>query len=505
MRIRTRSLLIMVFQGLTKVSQLIIGIILVRLISKETFGSYQQVMLVYFLIVGIFTIQIDRSLYYFIPRCGQKKQRNLVAQTLLVSSVISFIIGLAMFLSADLFANNFQNPDISRLIRVFAFFPLFERIAQLIPPFLISLDRPVMSGVYSTLNAVITILGVVIIFSMGYGISTALITKILIEVIFALAGIIIMIRLSPSGKWQFDKQLIIEQWNYCWPLMLTTTIGFLNLKLDGLLISAYFSKEVYAVYSMGAMELPIIALFTSSLSSAIMPNMVIEADNGRPKNSLNIWHEASRKSSILIFPTFFFFLICGYDFIVLLYTQAYSKAAWPFLIYLARLPLRVAIYAAIFRAIGYTKPIFYSALFDLVANLLISLTLLIAGNHGFLSYIGPSIGTFFGTAASVSYLLIVLSKKMEIHFSEVMRWKELGRIFLISLVCALLLWLTPVPFSNSIVLKLAASFSIYCSYLLIFLLITKSLHLDELELLKMPFSFLKVNFPNRFLRRNGRI
>ena len=43
MRIRTRSIVIMTFQGMTQVSQLLIGIILVRLISKEMLGSYRQI------------------------------------------------------------------------------------------------------------------------------------------------------------------------------------------------------------------------------------------------------------------------------------------------------------------------------------------------------------------------------------------------------------------------------------------------------------------------------
>ena len=95
MRIRTRSILIMAFQGLTQGTQLIIGIVLVRLISKEMLGSYRQVMLVYGLLAGIFTIQIESSLYYFLPKCRPEKRRDLVAQTLLITGIISLSIGLA--------------------------------------------------------------------------------------------------------------------------------------------------------------------------------------------------------------------------------------------------------------------------------------------------------------------------------------------------------------------------------------------------------------------------
>jgi len=490
MRIRTRSILIMAFQGLTQATQLIIGIVLVRLISKEMLGSYRQVMLVYSLMVGIFTIQIESSLYYFLPKYGPEKRRDLVTQTLFVTGIISLFIGLAMFFSAGLFAKHFNNPEIAPLIRIFACFPIFERIVCLHPAFLISLDKALFSGLYSMLSTVLMILTVVMIFAFGYGIAEALWSKILIEAIFAFIGIRMMIYFSPLGQWRINKSLLLEQLNYCWPLMATTTFGIVNLTLDGVLISAYFSREVYAVYSVGALELPLIALFTSSLSSAIMPNMVVEANKGRLLNSLNLWHKASRKSSLLIFPTFVFFLVCGHDFIVLMYTQAYSKATWPFLIYLVMLPIRVAIYGAIFRAIGYTKPIFISAMLCFITNLIVSVFLLVAGRHGFLSYIGPSIGTVFGTLVSVSFLLTILCKKLKIRFAQVMRWKELGRIFGLSLFCGVLLWLTPVPFSN-LLFKFVTRFILYTAYFFGSLVLTKSLHSDEWELLRIPLTLIR--------------
>jgi O-antigen/teichoic acid export membrane protein len=395
-----------------------------------------------------------------------------------------------MFFSAGLFAKYFNNPEIATLIRIFACFPFFERIVHLLPAFLISLDKALFSGLYTMLSAVLMVLIVVMIFALGYGITEALWSKILIEAIFAFIGILIMIHFSPLGQWRINESLLLEQLNYCWPLMITTTIGIVNIKLDGVLISYYFSREVYAVYSVGALELPLIGLFTASLISAIMPNMVVEIDKGRVLNSLNLWHEASRKSSLLIFPTFAFFLVCGYDFIVLMYTQAYSQAAWPFLVYLTLLPLRAAIYGAIFRAIGFTRPLLWAALLCFIVNLIISVALLVAGRHGFLSYIGPSIGSVLATFTSTIFLLTTLSKKLEIRFAQVMRWKELGRILGLSLFCGVLLWLIPVPVSN-LLIKFIIRFIIYVGLFFTSLVLTKSIHADEWELLRMPLTLIR--------------
>jgi O-antigen/teichoic acid export membrane protein len=340
------------------------------------------------------------------------------------------------------------------------------------------------------------IVTVVLVFGLGYGVSGALWAKLVVGMLSAGIGIGLMIYFSPLGKWRFDKELWFEQINYCWPLMATAIVGVVNIKLGEVMISSYFSKEIYAVYSTGALELPLIALFTSSLASAIMPNMVVEVGKGLPLNALNLWHQATRKSSLLIFPTFAFFLVCGYDFIVLLYTQEYSKAAWPFLIYLCRLPIRVAIYASIFRALGCTRPIAISALIDLCVNFCISVSLLFMGQHSLLSYIGPSIGTFFGTISAVGYLLVTLCGKLDIRFVQIMRWRELGRLFGLSLLCGVILWFLPMPV-DSLLLKLVIRFALYIVMFFLSLLLTRSIHPDEWELLLMPLAIIRKWMPKR--------
>jgi O-antigen/teichoic acid export membrane protein len=487
----------MIFQGLTQATQLILGMVLVRLISKEMLGSYRQVALSYAMIAGIFSLQLESSLYYFLPKFGPERRRELLTQTLLTTGLLSVLIGVTMFLTADVFAAQFKNPQLATWIRIFALFPLADRIIQLQPAFLISLDKALYSGLYTMTSVLIMIGTVVVVFAKGGGVTGAIWAKLLVGGLSAAVGIMLMAVFSRQSRWQFNKELWFEQINYCWPLMATTIVGVMNLKVGEFLISSYFSREVYAVYSVGAIELPLIALFTSSLAAAIMPNMVAEADKGNLLGSLNLWHEASRKSSLLIFPTFAFFLVCGYDFIILLYTQDYAKAAWPFLIYLGRLPIRVAIYAAIFRALGYTRPIAVSAVIDFCVNLVVSVTLLYAGGHGFLSYIGPSIGTFFGTIASVSFLLFTLCQKMDIRFIQVMRWKELGRIFGLAILCGGLLWLIPMPFEH-LLFKLVGRFVLYVLLYAAALILTKSLKPDEWELLRLPMTLAK-----KYIRKNS--
>jgi hypothetical protein len=71
-----------------------------------------------------------------------------------------------------------------------------------------------------------------------------------------------------------------------------------------------------------------------------------------------------------------------------------------------------------------------------------------------------------------------------------MRWKELGRIFGLSLFCGVLLWLIPTPTSN-LLFKLSIRFVIYVGLFFTSLVLTKSLHADEWELLRTPLTLIR--------------
>jgi O-antigen/teichoic acid export membrane protein len=489
-RIRTRSFIIMLSKGLTQATTLILGIILVRLISKQTFGTYRQVSLVYMFFAGILSLQLNNSLYYFIPKLGPKLQRTLLVQTFLVTFTTALIIGAVMFFGAGVIARMFNNPDLVPLIRIFALYPFVERLVILIPAFMISVNRAYRAGAYTLVSAVGRVAVVVTMFVLGFKLSAVMWAIVLINGIIALVGCVDMLRLSPVGKWKVDRNLLMEQFQYSWPLLATAVVGTINIQWDRFLISAFFNPTTYAAYSCGAYELPIIAMVTTSISVAMMPNLVTMADQGRITDALYTWQEAARKCSFIIFPCFVFFLIFGYDFIVLLFTQDYSLASWPFRIYLCRLPIRVAVYATLFRAVGKTKPIAVGAVIALVINVIVSTTLVIIGGKSIISFIGPALGTVVASCGSLSYLLWQLTRITAVPFSQIMRWKELGLIMLICVICGVIVFIVPLP-ALPLIAKLSIRAVTYLVVLLIITLLTKMLKEDEKQLLFLPWNFVK--------------
>jgi len=488
LRIRTRSFIIAVTQGLTQASTVILGIVLAHwLLSQRLFGTYRQVFLVYSFLTGIFSFQLSSSLYYFLPKLGTQMRKTLLGQTLAGGMVLSLAIATIMFFGADVIGRIFNNADLVPLVKILSFYSLADGILQLIPPFMISLDRAIRAGVYSVLSAFGRMIFTIAAFAAGFNLSAVMWITVVVSVIMAIAGCIDMAMLSPGGTWKLDRKLISEQIHYTWPLWAGSIAIIINSQLDKLLISTFFDPLTYAVYYCGAMELPVVALITQSINTAIMPNLVSLVAQHKADQALFIWQEAMRKCSFIMFPCFALFMVIGGDFMVLLYGKNYEMATWPFRVYLLGLPLRVAFYSTILRAFGRTKPIAISVIFSLMINAVVSISLLLIGRGTLLAFIGPSISTVVAAFVSGGYLLWRTSRVTATPLSKIIRWKELIAALAVSIGAGVAIGLIPMSMMP-IILRISVKTLVF---LVLFGIITRLtlLNNDELSLLKASFAF----------------
>lgn len=490
MRIRTRSLIIMLSQGLTQATTIILGVILVRLITKETLGTYRQTFLVYAFLGGILSLQLENSLYYFLPKCDIAQRRSLLLQTILTKLGFALVTSLIMFFGAEIIAVMFSNHDLVKLLRIFSLYALMSSIIPLIPAFMISLDRAVRAGMYTMTDSVSRVGIVVIMFAMGCNLPSVLWVSIIASGIISVVGLLDMARFCPLGKWEFNRSLFLEQLHYTWPFLVISLIGVVNVQLDKFLISVFFNPATYAVYSCGAIELPIVALITGSVTAAIMPNLVTFAQRGEPLRSLELWKEAVRKTALIIFPCFIFFIFIGKSLIILLYGTQYSMAFWPFSIYLFLLPIRIATFGTLFRAIGRTKPIAISAAINLFLNLLLSTSLAWLGAQSLLSFVGPSVGAVVANIATAGYLMWQLTKMLNVPTSFLMDWKELGKLLFICTVCGLISVILPLP-NYALLITTVIRATFFCCMLVSSLLVFNMLTADEKQMLLIPLHLIR--------------
>ena len=220
-----------------------------------------------------------------------------------------------------------------------------------------------------------------------------------------------------------------------------------------------------------------------------MPNLVVLADQKRTSELLALWHVAVRKCSLVIYPIFVLVAVLSKDLIVLAYGEPYKDAVWPFLIYLAELPIRVAIYGGLLRAFGHTKPVAIGAVMGLAINVVVGYSLLRIGHGTLLGFLGPAIGTVVAELAVPVYLMVSIRSALGVSMRKVMPWADLLRVLFLCLLAGLIAAALPMRTASAIVRVVVRS-CVFAAAMLGLASWGRLLCQDDREMLVFPFRWL---------------
>lgn len=434
----------------------IVGIALARLITPSELGTYRQLFLIYTTLAAVLTLGIPQSLLYFIPRAKDaKEQTRIIKRTLNLIALLALLCSAIIFFGRDLVAVKFNNPSLYKLLVIYAFYPLFMFVTQIYSSIMLGLKAPLKAAtftIFSILSDLILILGTALFTRNLFLIVVAVLVSAFFQCFYA------WFRLYRFERLNFTVDLsgLKSQLSYAVPLGLSSLVGMLSIQLDKIMVSGFFTPEQFAVFSVGAMELPLIGILANSVNSVILPNL-----SSGDKDQMGALYSATvRKNSLLVFPLAVLFFLLADPLMVFLYGAPYAKAASYFRIYLYALPLRIATYGIIFQAMGKTKVMMLNSIIALIANA--GLNFLLIRKLGMQ---GAALATVLVTWITVAIYLIQMKHFLHLKLGSFFPLSKIISTFMVSVFAGLLCYpLTLVTASPIFSLTLCGSF-----YLLSFL------------------------------------
>lgn len=367
---RTRQVLhLMLGTGAMQAGSMAIFIILARFLPQADFGTWRQLFIVQQVAQAFIFSALPMSLLRFSGCADAMGARAVIRQHLWLTVALGAIALLVILAAADGVAALLGNEGLAPLLRLFAPQIAAVMLTALVAPALVSMSRTWLSASFSLLVAIITSLPLLLAALHGAGLHALVLVSVSAWTFAAMLAVVIMLlctRPDPNAA-QATAPSFREVRAFLWPLLLASGIGLLGLRMDQIIVANRLGPEVYALYAVGAFEIPLFGLLQSSVSSVLMPRFAALARQQEWAEITRLWRRALVRSAVIVFPIAAILIVLAEDFIVFVFGETYRESAIIFRIYLLLAPVRIMTFGLVLRAAGHTKPDLYGAVSYLVA------------------------------------------------------------------------------------------------------------------------------------------
>ena len=417
-----------------QVTQILTLSALARIVAKDQIATYQQLNLLYGIVAPLLLAGIPTALLYLVPRAELADERRAwIMRAYIVLGGLGVASSLAVIAVRQPLAALFNNQELATALGWYAPYMFFAFIAAVAPPALVATGHARTAALFNALVGASTMLCVVvaaIVSPTGTGLALALSSS---GALLALASVFMVRRATGMrlGRPRSGRGNTRRMISYGLPLAATGLAGSLGYQFDRIVVGANFSPREFAVYALGAVEIPLGLLIAAAVSNVLVPRLTILWRAGDRVGMVAVWREAMRKTSLAVLPLFAFMTVMSTELIRVLYGPGYSDSVDVFRIYLCLLPLRIATWGLIPQAIGRTGINFQASVIILVVNVTVAPVLVAP-----LGLIGPALAAPISALVATTYYLIRIRSIVGLGLRDLVPIRALTGTLLVSILAA---------------------------------------------------------------------
>lgn len=411
--------------------------LLTRLLDKPTFAVVVLVFMLLETVTALGTLDLPTALSYYVPRLGSAAARALAAWTALALAALAAPFALALWLLGPRLAGLLGTPEAAPVFGFVAIYVLADFPSQTLPSYLLSRRSYLAFAVVTLAFYGSRFASLAVPAALGASVEGMMASFMLVALLRC--GILVwLLALVEKGHVARRGFTLRELLGYSIPLSLSNMLSKLGSQLDKYLIVTLCSAEVFAVYSVGANEIPLVSSIAYSVSAALVPTLVLLGGQREIGRFLGLWHASMLKVAAVMMPVFFFFFTLAGPVVRLLFTDAFAEAAIPFRVYLCLLPVRLCAYGAVVRSLGTTKPVLYSSVAALAVNAALTYPFFLL-----LGLPGPAVAAVIGQVVGIIWMLAVIRSELVIRWRRVFPFRGVVARFGVAGIAALPLWAVP--------------------------------------------------------------
>jgi O-antigen/teichoic acid export membrane protein len=423
----TRARPLMLARSASAVLTFAIPLVLARMLTPESYGTYKQFVLVAQTLYLVLPFGMAQSLYYFVPRAADR--RPVLTHTLGSMLFVSTLAAICLVTFAPTVSGWVGNPGLIELRWPWALYAAGLTASYPLEIGLTAKGRTGSAAIAYLLSDAVRTAAMTLpvlfgreLTGLAWGLAGWAIARTLATLAITFAG---------EGRPTFDRKQFREQLGYALPFGLAMAIAVPQQYFHQYAVSASVTAATFALYSVGCFQLPVIDLLYTPTSEVLMVRISELDSQGELASASEVFREASGKLCLLFVPLSAYLISTASDFIATLFSERYIGAVSIFRVAAVVVPFASLPVDGVLRACDQTRAIFISYLLKALLNIpLVLLGLHVSGALG--AIVAWAVCEVFGKALLLSRVPSALHSRL----GALIPWKELAQAAAASMVAA---------------------------------------------------------------------
>lgn len=423
--------------GCSFIFVLLSSVILSRLLSQGDYGTYKQVMYVYSTLLGLFTLGLPSAYAYFIPHESENSTRSLVGKIELLFWILGGIFSLFLYMGASYISILLNNEELADAIAVFSVVPFFLLPTMGIESVLACHGKAKLIALYNTITKACMLFTVTVpVLLYRGGCETALKGFVVASLVNLITGQILKYIVLNKGKKRSEVSYR-DILNFSLPLLFANIWGMIVNSSDQFFLSRYFGRDEFAIFSNGAIELPIVGMVVGACSIVLSPVYAKLRNKGQDIKTevYRLWLSVFEKSALIVYPFLIFTIIFSDFMVVSLFGEGYEKSSSYYAIKTIKYFLHVMTFGPLLINSGKVK--LYSRAFMVSAFATVITTYIIVNNCD--SPLAIPLVTTVIRIVTIMYFLYLVAKCLSVKIYMLFPWKRIAQISIIALIVSVIL------------------------------------------------------------------
>lgn len=308
---------------------LLIAAVLSRFMLPEDYGTFRQVIFVYYTLLMLFSLGMPRAYSYFLARAPIEEGRDVVRRLNILLVALASVFSLSLLLGADLIAESIGNAALAPNLRYFSVVPMLLMPVLGVENILTVYGYARVVTGYVFLSRCFMVVGAVVpVILLDEGVSGAVIGFVAASFFSCVTGLYLAF-FPFRGIMDLRTNLSLhEVIRFIMPVFVASIFGFVLTSASQFCVSRFFGVEAFAIFANGYKELPFAGMVLGATSRVLLPEFTRIANGAAASASiLSLWKTVIVKSASLIYPLSIFFCFFATEVMTLLYGSFYTRSA----------------------------------------------------------------------------------------------------------------------------------------------------------------------------------